>query len=268
MKTINPVNNFSAPRFMYLVKLGLRSKEYRFCLMGVVIMYLGFMFARLFESKYLSYDTLCDLRSYILLVLGFGVTFGASFFVSSLVSKGNRINHLMLPATTFEKLLARLTIVFVGTILTAIVIYLVLYVLFVIASVCSPNTPSYADYSPLPTIKVNLTLTGITVFQLSVFFVIFCVWINSMYLLGGILWKGKSWITMSILLIFLSMLFGEDIYGFCVDGCNKTISIMLEDTILIMLTILNGWIVWRLFSRMQVVRPTLRIFVKGIKRHF
>ena len=128
MKIINPVNNFSGNRFLHVLKCGFLSPEFRLCVMSMAVMYMIFFFVKLFDSTPV-YEMLDELSGFTFLTMVFGITFGASFFAASLSDKGNRISHIMLPATNMEKFLARLIIVVCGTIVASYIIYLVLYLL-------------------------------------------------------------------------------------------------------------------------------------------
>ncbi len=274
MKKINPVNSFSAARFAILLKFGLRSSEFHLLLVGVCVMNLGYLLTT-YISNATPYEILCDLRDYVYAVLGFCLTFGASLIVSSLKNKGNRINHLMLPATMGEKFLARFVIMLFGTILAVFIAFLALYAVLATISVFSQSTPTYADYNLFTHTTETLQIHNAKTWQALTLIALFFVWIYSTYLLGGILWKGKSWIITSILLLFLSMAFGMFFVSFSDVGlsiiCNEvssTVFFIVFSTILAIFIIVNFSLAWYLFKRMQVVRPTLRNFVKGIKRHF
>ena len=104
MKIINPVNNFSGNRFLHVLKCGFLSPEFRLCVMSMAVMYMIFFFVKLFDFA-LVYEMLDELSDFTFLTMVFGITFGASFFAASLSDKGNRISHIMLPATNMEKFL-------------------------------------------------------------------------------------------------------------------------------------------------------------------
>lgn len=274
MKKINPVNSFSAVRFANLLKFGFRSREYHLLLVAVCIMNLGFLLTT-FINGVTPYEMLDDLRDGVFVVLGFCITFGASLIVSSLKSKGNRITHLMLPATTGEKFLARIFVMLFGTILAVFIAFFVLYAVLATISIFSQSTPAYATYAIFTHSTNTLQINGAKIWHFLIMIAIFLVWIYTAYLLGGILWKGKSWIITSILIFFLSILLSfVDLFF---DGLHEFGNMQEEDSIMILIVystimaifiIFNICLAWHLFKRMQVVRPTLRNFVKGIKRHF
>lgn len=275
MKKINPVNSFSAVRFANLLKFGFRSREFQLLLVAVCIMNLGFLLITYINGS-TPYEMLDTLRGEVFVVLGFCITFGASLIVSSLKNKGNRITHLMLPATTGEKFLARLVVMLLGTILAVFIAFFALYAVLATISIYSQSTPDYATYKIFTHTLGTLQINGAKIWQGRIMIAIFLVLIYSAYLLGGILWKGKSWIITTILLFFLSLLSSMSIanlfaglHEFCYMLEKDFMMIFIVySTIMAIFIIFNIWLSWHLFKRMQVVRPTLRNFVKGIKRHF
>ncbi len=201
MKIINPVNNFSGNRFLHVLKCGFLSPEFRLCVMSMAVMYMIFFFVELFGSAPV-YEMMDELSDFTFLTMVFGITFGASFFAASLSDKGNRISHIMLPATNMEKFLARLIIVVCGTIVASYIIYLVLYLLLGIILWISGDIPADAKFNPFA--YFNFRFYGVTRFNeflLPLFGFVCALFGFSLYLLGGILWKKKSWIITSIILI-------------------------------------------------------------------
>ena len=204
MKTINPTNTFSGSRFAQVLKCGFLSKEFRLCLMVMGVMYLLFLFTNILNTRE-AYDIFLDLSGFLFITLALGTTLGAAFFAAGLSDKGSRISHIMLPATNAEKFLARLVVVLCGTIVASFAAYLVLSLVLAVLSVFSSSTPAGANLNPFANINIHfygipdekemLMLTGAFMFVLMVF---------SIYLLGGMLWKKKSWfITSLIILPFL-----------------------------------------------------------------
>ena len=201
MKIINPVNNFSGNRFLHVLKCGFLSPEFRLCVMSMAVMYMIFFFVKLFGSAPV-YEMMDELSDFTFLTMVFGITFGASFFAASLSDKGNRISHIMLPATNMEKFLARLIIVVCGTIVASYIIYLVLYLLLGIILWISGDIPADAKFNPFAYFNFRFYgVTRINEFLLPLFVFVCALFGFSLYLLGGILWKKKSWIITSIILI-------------------------------------------------------------------
>ena len=276
MKPLIPANTFSGSRFAQVLKCGFLSKEFRLCLMVMGVMYLLFLFTSILNTRE-PYDIFRDLGGFLFITLALGSTLGASLFAASLSDKGSRISHIMLPATNAEKFLARLVVVLCGTIVASFAAWLVLSATFAVLSVFSPATPVGASLNPFANIDIHFygvpgekemaILTGASTFVLLGF---------STYLLGGMLWKKKSWfITSLILLPFLMAVTN-------VEGVRILRSVMirydsetaftsdflLDIAVMAALALLNFWLTWRMFKRMQAVRPTFMSFMRGLRRKF
>ncbi len=276
MKHINPANTFSGSRFAQVLKCGFLSKEFRLCLMVTGVMYLIFLITGIMGTRE-PYDMFLDMGGFLFVTLAFGTTFGASLFAASLSGKGNRISHIMLPATNAEKFLARLVVVLCGTIVASFAAYLVLSLVLAVLSVFSPATPIGASFNPFANINIHfygipgekeiVMFTGASMFVLLVF---------SIYLLGGMLWKKKSWfITSLVILPFLMAV--TNVEGLRIlrsvmirfdSETAMTSDILLDTAIMAAPVLINFWLTWRMFKRMQAVRPTLMSFLRGLRRKF
>lgn len=277
MKTINPVNNFSGNRFLHVLKCGFLSPEFRLCVMSMAVMYLVFFFIKLFSSSP-AYEMLNELSGFALITMVFGITFGASFFAASLSDKGNRISHIMLPATNMEKFLARLIIVICGTVVASYVIYLVLYLLLDIILWFSGDLPANAEINPFAYFSFHFYgVTRINEFLLRLLVFVCVLFGFSLYLLGGILWKKKSWIITSIILMpcfvlgvtaeYLTVF--KDINVNIWYGWEKTsdqIFQIVEIVEIMAMTVFCFWLSYFLFKRMQVVRPGLKSYISGLRK--
>lgn len=269
MKIINPVNNFSGNRFLHVLKCGFLSPEFRLCVMSMAVMYMIFFFVKLFGSAPV-YEMLDELPGFTFLTMVFGITFGASFFAASLSDKGNRISHIMLPATNMEKFLARLIIVVCGTIVASYIIYLVLYLLLGIILWISGDIPADAKFNPFAYFNFRFYgVTRINEFLLPLFVFVCALFGFSLYLLGGILWKKKSWIITSIILMpcfilgvtaeYLTVFKNINVNIWC-NG-DETAGLIFHIVIIAAMTVFCFWLSYFLFKRMQVVRPGLKSYL-------
>lgn len=276
MKPLIPANTFSVSRFAQVLKCGFQSKEFRLCLMVMGIMYLLFLFTNILNTRE-PYDIFRDLSGFLFITLALGTTLGASLFAASLSDKGSRISHIMLPATNAEKFLARLVVVFCGTIVASFATYLVLSAILAVLSAFSPATPVGASFNPFANINIHfygvpaekeiLIHTGAFMFALMVF---------SIYLLGGMLWKKKSWfITSLVILPFLMAV--TNVEGLRIlrsvmirydSATALTSDFLLDIAVMAAVVLLNFWLTWRMFKRMQAVRPTFMSFLRGLRRKF
>ena len=272
MKIINPVNNFSGNRFLHVLKCGFLSPEFRLCVMSMAVMYMIFFFVKLFGSAPV-YEMMDELPGFTFLTMVFGITFGASFFAASLSDKGNRISHIMLPATNMEKFLARLIIVVCGTIVASYIIYLVLYLLLGIILWISGDIPADAKFNPFAYFNFRFYgVTRINEFLLPLFVFVCALFGFSLYLLGGILWKKKSWIITSIILMpcfilgvtggYLTVFKNINIW------CNgdETAGLIFHIVITAAMAVFCFWLSYFLFKRMQVVRPGLKSYLSGLRK--
>ena len=272
MKIINPVNNFSGNRFLHVLKCGFLSPEFRLCVMSMAVMYMIFFFVKLFGSAPV-YEMLDELPGFTFLTMVFGITFGASFFAASLSDKGNRISHIMLPATNMEKFLARLIIVVCGTIVASYIIYLVLYLLLGIILWISGDIPADAKFNPFAYFNFRFYgVTRINEFLLPLF--VCALFGFSLYLLGGILWKKKSWIITSIILMpcfilevtggYLTVFKNINVNIWC-NG-DETAGLIFHIVIISAMTVFCFWLSYFLFKRMQVVRSGLKSYLSGLRK--
>lgn len=272
MKIINPVNNFSGNRFLHVLKCGFLSPEFRLCVMSMAVMYMIFFFVRLFDFA-LVYEMLDELSDFTFLTMVFGITFGASFFAASLSDKGNRISHIMLPATNMEKFLARLIIVVCGTIVASYIIYLVLYLLLGIILWISGDIPADAKFNPFA--YFNFRFYGVTRINKFLLPLFVCALFGfSLYLLGGILWKKKSWIITSIILMpcfilgvtggYLTVFKNINVNIWC-NG-DDTAGLIFHIVITAAMAVFCFWLSYFLFKRMQVVRPGLKSYLSGLRK--
>lgn len=276
MKPLNSTNTFSGSRFAQVLKCGFLSKEFRLCLMITGVMYLIFLITNILGTRE-PYDMFLDMGGFLFVTLAFGTTFGASLFAASLSDKGSRISHIMLPATNAEKFLARLVVVFCGTIAASFAAYLVLSLVLAVLSVFSSATPVGASFNPFANINIHfygipdekeiVMFTGAFMFVLLVF---------SIYLLGGMLWKKKSWfITSLVILPFLMAV--TNVEGLRIlrsvmirydSETAITSDVLLDTAVMAAFVLLNFWLTWRMFKRMQAVRPTFMSFLRGLRRKF
>lgn len=276
MKHINPANTFSGSRFAQVLKCGFLSKEFRLCLMIMGVMYLLFLFTSILGTRE-PYDIFLDLSGFLFITLALGTTLGAAFFAAGLSDKGSRISHIMLPATNAEKFLARLVVVLCGTIVASFAAYLVLSAVFAVLSVFSSATPVGANFNPFANINIHIDgiPTGKELLILTESFM-FVLLVFSIYLLGGMLWKKKSWfVTSLIILPFLMAV--TNVEGLrilrSVMICYSpetavTADVLLETAVMAAVALLNFWLTWRMFKRMQAVRPTFMSFMRGLRRKF
>lgn len=283
MKKINPTDKFSAERFRALLGIGIHSREARMCLSGVAVVMIVTLVISLLDgfsggSAKPYYDTLDTLRGFSVLSIGFICSFGASVFAASLSRKENRVSSIMLPATRLEKFLARVVVSFVGSVAAYLVAYLVVFGVLAALSMVTGEPAQIgtdADYSPFEMLNMfTVTVGGRNVITptlrllLIANFVTFAVCGPSIYLLGGVVWNGRSWIFTSVVLIVIGSILGAmGIYymGVKFSGYDASFTSLLVVQIIVTAAVAAVCIAlsYRLFARMQAVKPSLR---KTIRR--
>lgn len=248
---LEPVNTFSAARFGQLLVVGLRSGEFRLMAMAVTAMlvFMTFMVVLICcaDRRY-GWSNISDgFQSVYLICIAISPTVGASLFAARLKERGDRISHIMLPATAGEKFLARFVVIILGAVVLALIMSLVLYMAMaafglalgkIVVADIQPFKFVYAEMADILTIKKY----GILVFTLLWIFAK-ALYIFSAYLLGGILWKGKSWlITTFVLILLMALILPFDITYFLI-------------ALVVALAALQCYAAWRLFARIEAVGP-------------
>lgn len=288
MRTIEPTNRFSVRRTAQLMRIGLRSKEFGVMVIAVAVMFVSTVLLN-FSLHMMDSGSVWsgfDWRGFLMDVRGFSTfcilvspTVGASLFAAALKERGDRVSHIMLPATNAEKFLARFVVVVGGAVAVAAVIYVAVYALVAIPALASGKA-ALSDISPFDfgnsaTITVDGVYKPYYTFCLRLWLCAVGVYTVSAYFLGGMLWKGRSWLLTTVALVFLSVVAG------IVVGSNPVFSVSYANDMtteadvsafavytslaLAALAALNVYITWRLFSRMQAVRPRFRV-VPGLRR--
>lgn len=282
MMTIEPTNGFSVRRVAQLMRIGLHSKEFSVMFIAVAVMFVSTVLLN-FSLHMMDSGSIWsgfDWRDFLGNVQGFSgfcilvsPTVGASLFAAALKERGDRISHIMLPATNAEKFLARFVVVVVGAVAAAVAIYVAVYVLVAIPALASGKA-ALSDISLFGfgnTVTVNGVDASYYKYYVWPWMCAMGVYVVSAYLLGGMLWKGRSWLLTTVALVFLSVLAGVAIGwspAFSVTYTNEQcdmdaktfmVAMSLALAALAALAALNVYVAWRLFSRMQAVRPRFRV---------
>lgn len=268
---LEPVNTFSAARFGQLLVVGLRSKEFRIMVMAVAVMFvstivLNFAIHGTMDS---ALKTGFNWRSFLNDIQGFstfcivvGPTVGASLFAAALRERADRISHIMLPATAGEKFLARFVVIVVGAVVVSLAIYVAVYMVVAAGAVISGKVAiddvSFFDFSGAAP-AVNGADGAYRVY-LGILLCAGYVYVVSAYMLGGMVWKGRSWLLTTITLVLLSLLLNvcinmnepfSTIYSKEQVELGEKAFCVCCSLVFMALAALNVWATWRLFSRMQ-----------------
>jgi hypothetical protein len=214
-------------------------------------------------------------------VLFFGGSFTASYALETMNTQQKRISFLMLPATSFEKFLARFLYVTLGfVVLSTIALLLAEITRFLLLPLF--NLPDTFKQSTLP--GVWQTIMNVRTFNFngsgimeSVVGWLFLIWIHSFFLLGGCRWyKNAFWKTLGLIIlvnfffIFVSVNLVEsldegvmeEILLWCeANFSSVTVTGILSFAIVMfmLLILLNWWLSYRCFTRSQVIKPKFRL---------
>ena len=214
-------------------------------------------------------------------VLFFGGSFTASYALETMNTQQKRISFLMLPATTFEKFLARFLYVTLGfVVLSTIALLLAEVTRFLLLPLF--DLPDTFKQSTLP--GVWQTIMNVRTFNFngsgimeSVVGWLFLIWIHSFFLLGGCRWyKNAFWKTLGLIilvnfffifvLVNLVELLDEGVMEEILLWCEANFSWVTVTGILsfaivmfVLLLLLNWWLGYRCFTRSQVIKPKFRL---------
>ena len=146
-----------------------------------------------------------------------------------------------------------------------------------VLSIFSAATPVGASFNPFANINIHIDRipTGKELLILTECFM-FVLLVFSAYLLGGMLWKKKSWfITSLIILPFLMAVTNieglrilRSVMIYYSPEMAVTADILQETAVMAAVALLNFRLTWRMFKRMQAVRPTFMSIIRGLRRKF
>lgn len=214
-------------------------------------------------------------------VLFFGGSFTASYALETMNTQQKRISFLMLPATSFEKFVARFLYVTVGFVVLSTIALLLSEVtrFFLLPLFDLPDT---FKQSTLP--SVWQTIMNVRTFNFNgsgkmepVVGWLFLIWIHSFFILGGSYWyKNAFWKTLGLIIlvnfffIFVSVnlveSLDESVMEEIVLWCEANFSWVTVTGILsfaivmfMLLILLNWWLSYRCFTRSQVIKPKFRL---------
>lgn len=189
-----------------------------------------------------------------------------SLIVSNISEKNKRISAFMLPASKLEKFIARYIHLLIFIPLAAFVgivvgdVLQMAYSSFFVNHV-SPVTSAFIDKWK----SIFITEPFISVSDLvKLYFAL--IFIHSLYLLVGVVFRRHAWIKSNITIIFgsfilifavmlickfiLDAIYGKDMYS--IIGVNTMWTYILEDAAFALITEFNFWLTFRIYSRMQV----------------
>lgn len=245
--------------------------------------YAGFLLVMWFSSMNMTnFSEFSDIVSVAFFsVLFFGGSFTASYVLETMNTQQKRTSYLMLPATSFEKFLARFLYVTIGfVVLSTVALLLAEVTRFLLLPLF--DLPETFKQSTLP--RVWQTIMNVRTFDFngsgvmeSVVGWLFLIWIHSFFLLGGCRWYNHAfWKTLGLML--LVNLLGIFILVNLVESMNESVMeeillwcethfswvtitgiLSFFIVVLVLLILLNWWLSYRCFTRSQVIKPKFRL---------
>lgn len=186
----------------------------------------------------------------------------ASLIMHDCARKEGKINAIMLPALNTEKFLSRIVTALFYGIAVSLALHIILFYLFVgLHYLFQGYEAAPQDLQPFGAMSRFIVINGheMNTHKLAgmIECLIFTTWVFSCYMLGGFIWKRRSWIITSFLLVVLAI-----IVTFISENTSIIHSIkravehdwrIAFDAAFLLLTVLNTWISYILFRRMQIV---------------
>lgn len=267
--------NFNLSRFGKLLKADLTAnkKSYLFRVLGE---YIAFMLAAIpMMTIGISYDkgTSLDVELSTLGTLGFCVIiFGllclrsASLILECMNTKEKSIHYLMLPASNFEKFMARTSIstflfILVATPVAFLFTEVTRLLLMIMIHHVELNTPDLLisemflrflkDVSDCSEYTTNLIITVILGYAFT----------HSLFILGGCIWRKHAMLKTIGVLLFFDVVVQPLLLSFIPENIDSVMDIDVSNIspwVIIQvgiagLTLLCWWLSYRLFCRKQVI---------------
>lgn len=192
------------------------------------------------------------------------IVFSGIWIFSDMNIKGKCITLKMLPATDFEKFLARFFAMTFGTAVAGFVAFCIADVLRI--AFCLAVGIDYVGFG-LAEFITNIANAGNLVtwesgnssFLTTFVGVQLCVWAHSLYMLGSVLLRRYQYVIVTILLFlvviglsWMSSLFPAGGLTPYADGQHAMLTYTLA-AVLAVATVADWWLSYKVFSRMQVI---------------
>ena len=230
----------------------------------IAIMYLPFLHWSVMSAADIR-SRLWGISPFISVVFAMSFFIIATFIISDLDTRQQRINEMMLPATNIEKFLARI-------ILVSVVYPLLIAIAFIAADGLQQLTTMLIFYGG----RASLVATWYEYYQSSS--TGSPLWVragiviltNSFALLGGMFFRKAAWlktlISLFVIIIgiaislttFAYLLYQHTDYELVFD--DNALTIVISNLICIGLTVLMYWSSYKLYTRLQVINNRWKNF--------
>jgi hypothetical protein len=286
---MNSTHIFSIHRVGALIKRDLmeNQKTYLKAVGGLMLAFLLALFIKMSNLNVLVYtqspDVAGSLFATSMASTFFVIYIWASFALSSFVmlhmqTKEQRINFLMVPATQVEKYLSRILLTAVVPLVGMVVLVLVADIFHMFLSLFI-GTPGVTDHWIFPAFLHRFSLP-ISVPQMispilaGIFSYVMFFWGQSLYVLGGCFWTKSAFLktfgTLFLALIVMVIVISSSVVHHIefLYNLNELITewlhthkwfsmnlaLSLVTILFFWFTLLNYWLGYRLFSRVQIIR--------------
>lgn len=263
------MTSFNIKRFWNVAKWELtyhRSDLTKQLLTGFSVSFLFIMFFN--WVNYLSGDVYTEgtVLWYATLILV--CLFSGSFILSKVKTRQQRLDMLMLPGSTLEKFVARYLMSTLVMMVIGLVSFLAADLLqYLLMLVLKPAYAVFQESMLFQDVAFPRVDASNNVLAAAVFITFFW-WYHSLYLLGGVFFRKRSWLWTTLVLILVfnvlvfgtgyAMLFGIDLIfpnGISVellDGYDTLWNVFYFG-VMLGLTAFNYWLSYRLFHRLQLI---------------
>lgn len=181
-----------------------------------------------------------------------------------LKTKQERIGFLSLPATNLEKFVANFAMIYIGyfivTILGGWTADILRFIFKALIGDYSSNmvmlgvARSFLDF-PQDAVNIQGGISLSTVHMIEFTVAMGCVYVYSLYLLGGVVFRKSQWLMSSIVIMILLMMSVAFVNKcFVVNGEAEAIAFFKGlCAVFAALSIFNVWASYKVFTRMQVI---------------
>lgn len=248
-------NNMAASRKTAAIALGIAFSFYLISLMSSTVnpWHGGVSFA----------STATDLRNLFPVTMFMSATIMASLIMHDCARKEGRISAITLPALNMEKFLSRITTTIFYGIVVALALHVVLfYTLVGLHFLFQSSEAMPRSLQPFGMVNhvivINHQEISLGVWREIADLVIFAVFVFSCYVLGGFVWRNRSWIITSCLLLILAIIVFtaiDEIVLLCKIGTVlENVLQTAFEIVGLSLAAFNVWLSYTIFRREQIVR--------------
>ncbi|WP_036880162.1 hypothetical protein [Xylanibacter oryzae] len=262
------MEKFNLNRFGILVKWSFFAYKRSFIKMTSILF---FVLLAIFELNSLGNSGTQSLVVTSVFIFTTLMIVGASLNFANMKEKEDRITFIMLPTSNLEKFVSRYLYVTLGSLAAFLVALLgadIFRMLFALITGKGIGGSVFLDFFRTmvdSSIFANhVYVNGQDVYQANSWQIaaciclsLFCIWMHSIYMLGGTFFRRNAWLFTTMALIFASIIFGWIVSSFDFNmHLDVTSSSAVANTfsiVFLILIVINYFASYKLFTRMQVI---------------